>query len=117
MADVKELIRAAESGGPSATDAIKALAERGASALSEIAEAMRESPRVAPGPLAYAMIRELRVITGRDFGCNPCVPLAAQTLTKEEITRRAEAWAASEKASYSEGRLYKYGFAQDLSIL
>jgi HEAT repeat protein len=67
-----------------------------------------ETPR-----LRDQVVRELKIITGEDFGYNPYVPPEDQ----DNIFERAQAWWEKEGARFEAGGLYKYGYKQDISSI
>jgi HEAT repeat protein len=60
--------------------------------------------------LREQVIRELKIITGEDFGYNPYAPPDDQN----DIFERAKAWWEVEGGSFEAGGLYKYGYKQDI---
>ncbi len=59
----------------------------------------------------YQIIDELRVITGQNFGFDPTVPVDEQ----DAVLDRARSWWEREGYRFQPGRLYKYGYAQDIA--
>ncbi len=67
--------------------------------------ALLDTPR-----LRDQVIRELRIITGRDFGYNPYIPAEDQG----DLSKHAQAWWEAEVGRFEAGRLYKYGYEQNI---
>lgn len=59
------------------------------------------------------VVRELRILTGEDFGYNPYAPAEDQ----DDLLKRTQVWWETEGHRFEAGCLYKYGRKQDIQSI